>query len=106
MLNTYGQNAVGFHFKCLAGPVLRAHFDSLGPRDSLVKTRYRQTALVILRKFILNDLKFRIDEGQRAIFIFRDINDQQSFVDIDLRGRKPDPLRGIHGFEHVIDQHF
>ena len=45
-----------------------------------------------------------VDEHQRLIARFAQIEHQQALVHVHLGGRKPDALGRIHGLEHVVRQ--
>ena len=47
---------------------------------------------------------FRIDQHQRLIPLFAHIEHDHALVHVDLGGREPHALGGVHGFEHVVDQ--
>ena len=84
--------------------VLRAHGRLFGTRDRLAKTGNAEAALFArLLALFCND--FRIDQNDTfrfcSFFAACDIDYSQPFGDIDLRRGQADPMRSIHGFEHV-----
>ena len=81
----------------------RTHRHALGTLDRLVYSRHRQAALLtILDAFAVEDL--RIDQNQELISRLGGIDDDHSFVHVDLRRRESHPRRCVHGFGHVPDQ--
>ena len=87
----------------LAVEVEIAHDDVLGAFDLVVDAGHRQTALLAdLNAVALDDL--RIDQHQQLVPLFRDVDDDDAFVHVDLRRGQTDARRFVHRFGHVARQ--
>lgn len=63
----------------------------------------RKAALGHFRLF-LREFHFGVDHDGRLAFVVLDVHHEHALGDIDLRRSEADARRGIHRFEHVVDE--
>ena len=103
MLHAYRMQALEVALEVLSIPILGAHPHALCALDLLEHLGNRQAPFLGLRcALAAQDL--RVDVHLRLVLGIAHIDHQQRLMHVDLRGRKPDARRGVHGLEHVIDQ--
>jgi hypothetical protein len=105
MQQSPGQQLFPSFVKNLAVNILGAHGDFVGAGYVLAKVRNTQApfALRVLALFV-ND--FRINQHELGVRVFfeGDIDDRDAASDADLRRGQSNPVSGVHGLEHVIDE--
>lgn len=103
MLDADGQHAFSVELKGLAMLIQRTNADACGAFYRLIDTGHRQAAF--LAKFIAFPAEyFRVDEAPGLVAAFRDIQDHQPDMLVNLCSGEADTRCGIHGFEHIPDQ--
>src|SRR5690606_33186360 len=88
----------------LAVTVQRLDPDALGADDRLVETGYREATFLHLFEILGQWLQLRTDENPRFAAVFREIDDNDAFMHVDLCRSQSNPWGFIHGFKHVIDR--
>ena len=84
----------------LAGERLIAEFDPFGPLDHIKITGHGQAALAHdLLAVGADDL--RVDQIQRLVFLFRQVDNGDPLLDIDLGRGQADAALVVHGLQHV-----
>lgn len=103
MLDADRQQAVGLQFKGFAVAVQRLHPDAVMAGDVFKMAWHRQAAFKV---FLAAAQRFEswIDEYQRRVLFFGNIQYQQALVYIHLGCRKTNAGGGVHGLKHVIDE--
>src|SRR5690606_19978669 len=104
MLDADRQQAFTNDVEGLAVTVQRLDPDALGAGDRLVETGYREATFLHLFEILGQWLQLRIDENPRFAAVFREIDDNDAFMHVDLCRSQSNPWGFIHGFKHVIDQ--
>jgi len=80
-----------------------AHANFLGALDLVVDAGHGEAPFFhLLDAFARED--FGIDQNERLIARLADVDDDHALVHVDLRRSQADARRGVHGFEHVVDQ--
>lgn len=95
---------VGLDLARLALLVQRAHLHPLGALHAVVDAGHRQAALVALHALVAGPQQLGVDQHQALVALFRDVDDDQALVHVDLRGRQAGALGVVHGVEHVVDE--
>ena len=103
MLYTDRQQSIGIQLKRVAISVQGFGPDSFRAGHLLENSGYRQAPLFRLLFAIAFD-NLRINQHQRLILLFGDIDYHQPLRNIDLGGGEADTRRLIHGIKHVIHQ--
>ena len=103
VLYTYCQQAFGFQRERLAVRHSSARTFTRSARRTLSNTpgTERQPSSVSASPLGFDD--FRVHEGLELVASFRDIDDDDALVHIDLRRGEADARRGIHRLSHVLD---
>ena len=103
MLDANRQQAIGFHRPLLAVEIEVFDGDALGTLDLVVDAGHGQAAL-FAHLLATAFLQGRINEGEKIVLIFRDIDDHDALMHIDLRRCQANARRFVHRFGHVGDQ--
>lgn len=103
VLNANGKQAICLDLQVFAAVVLVIAGDAGRAANIGVKTRHRQAAfLVFAVAFFANNA--RIDQQQRLVFVFANINHHQLLGDIHLHSSQPYALELVHSFQHICQQ--
>jgi hypothetical protein len=70
----------------------------------VVDRRHRQAALFVHRHLGAARDQFGVDQHQRLVARFRDIDHDHALVHVDLRRREADAVGVEHRLEHVVDE--
>src|SRR5687768_7231650 len=103
MLNTHGEQAIGFKCVKLSVPIQRLDRDPLGAWYFPEYSRYRQTTFFILGFAALRD-DFWIDQHMQLVMRIGNVNHDCPQMHIDLGRRQSNSRRGIHCFRHILQQ--
>ena len=101
VLDAHGQQAIGIDGEGLAVEIQRRDGDGVGPLHLVVDAGDGQTAFLVgLQRVALSD-DFGVDEHPQLVLLFGHVDDDDTFVHVDLRGRQPDAGRLVHRLGHV-----
>ena len=64
---------------------------------------HREAAFAQLDLFLAR-LDLRIDDDHRLVLVVVHVHHEEALGDVDLRRGQTDARRGVHRFEHVVDQ--
>src|SRR6185312_4005760 len=96
------QQFLAIHLEPLALLVLRAHLHPGRALHLLTNIGKAQTALFfVLFAFFVRDRRIDEDQLLRRVFSLAQIDHRNALGNAHLLRRQPDPLRRIHGLEHV-----
>mmetsp|Transcript_49610 Transcript_49610/g.116521 ORF Transcript_49610/g.116521 Transcript_49610/m.116521 type:complete len:227 (+) Transcript_49610:181-861(+) len=104
VLHADRQQPVGIELEHLAVAVERAHGHLGMARHLVVDLRYRQAALLAIHHLLAELDQLGIDQHPRRVAVLRGVDDDDALMHVHLRGRQPDAVGGVHGFQHVVDQ--
>ena len=103
MLDAHGEQALGNQGLMLALAILKVDGHPLGAFDLFVDPGYRQATLLAFL-LTLKVIDARIDQGKQFVPAFRNVDDDDLLVNIDLCCRQADAWSLVHGFGHVGNQ--
>ena len=105
VLKRAGEQALALPLILGAGAIQALDDDARGTHDGGVELRDAQAAFVFELHAVAFDER-RIDHDHQAVRLAadREIDDEDAQRHADLRRRQPDARRGVHRFDHVVDQ--
>ena len=90
------------HLKAALGTRHAQLFEVVLPDGEVYKTW--ETLNLIFDALLAHPLNLWVDEHQRFVAVFRDVNHHQALVHIDLRRGQANAIGVVHGLQHVGDE--